>query len=184
MAIKRDGKNQGRRMAVFQLEDPTGTVRVVVFPDTFERIEALLTEDEPLLVVANLKGDGDHVELLADEVASLKGVEAGRASGLKIVLKLDHVDQAGLEEIREYLLDHPGELPVRFELVRSGDFRVRLVPPPALTVDPTPEVREGLQPLLGPGRSEFEFGSTGARNGGSKPACPPHGQGPASELVN
>jgi len=184
MSIKRDGKNQGRQMAVFQLEDPTGAVRVVVFPDTFEKSKSLLTEDEPLLVVANLKGDGDHVELLADEMASLTGVEAGRASGLKIVLDLEHVDREGLEEVREYLLEHPGDLPVRFELVRTGEYRVRLVPPPALTVDATPEVRDGLRSLLGPGWSEFEFGATAARNGSTPAPSPKNGTVRPPELVN
>ena len=43
--IKREGKNQGRRMAVFQLEDPSGTVRVVVFPDAFETCQQLKADE-------------------------------------------------------------------------------------------------------------------------------------------
>jgi DNA polymerase-3 subunit alpha len=165
--IKRDGPNHGRRMAVWELEDATASVRVVAFPDAFERAERALADGEPVLVVASIKGDGDHVELSAEEVARLEGVAAKRAAALRIVVQLDEVDEASLEDLREYLLEHPGDLPVRFELVRRGHFRARLVPPAALTVDGSRQTREALQQLLGSGWCEFEF-DTPARNGGDR----------------
>jgi DNA polymerase-3 subunit alpha len=163
--IRKEGPNQGRRMAVWQLEDRGGAVRVVAFPDAFERYQALISDGAPILVVASMKGEGDHVELMADEVASIDRVESQRAAALRVVVDLDDADEAALEQIREFLLEHPGDMPVRFELMRRGHFRARLVPPPALTVNPGAETREGLAPLLGKGWCEFEFDSS-ARNGG------------------
>jgi DNA polymerase-3 subunit alpha len=151
-------------MAVWQLEDVSGTVRVVAFPDAFERYERLVADGAAVLVVAEMKGEGDHVELTADEVVDLQRIESQRAAALRVVVDLDRVDQQALEEIREYLLEHPGELPVRFELMRKGRFRARLVPPPALTVDGGASIREGLKPLLAGGWCEFEF-DTAVRNG-------------------
>ena len=55
-AIKRDGRNQGRKMATFELEDPTGRVRVVVFPETYDRFQRLLSDDVSVLVTAGLRG--------------------------------------------------------------------------------------------------------------------------------
>jgi DNA polymerase-3 subunit alpha len=180
--IKREGPNHGRRMAVWELEDATASVRVVAFPDVFERAERALIEGDPVLVVATIKGEGDHVELSAEEVAGLDGVTAKRAAALRIVVPLDDVDEERLEELREYLLEHPGDLPVRFELVRRGRFRARLVPPPALTVDGSPETRAGLEALAGGLHCEFEF-DVSARNGGSRPSAatenaPPPFDGP------
>jgi len=74
-----------------------------------------------------------------------------------VVVDLDEADEASLEELREFLLDHPGDLSVRFELVRRGRFRARLVPPPALTVDGSQETRDALQERLGSGWCEFEY---------------------------
>jgi len=110
-----------------------------------------------VLLTATLKGEGGQVELTADEVVALDGIESRRAAALRIVLDLDSVDEGMLEQLRELLLAHPGELPVRFELVRRGRFRARLVPPVALTVDPSPELRSRLNDRLGGGRFEFEF---------------------------
>ncbi len=164
MPIRREGRNHGRRMAVFQLEDPGGVVRVVAFPDVFETHERLLAEGESVLVVATLKGEGDHVELVADEIVALDGIDSRRAAALRVVLDLDEMDEDRLEAVREYLLEHSGNMPVRFELLRRGHFRARLVPPPALTVDPQAGTRAGLRQLLGRGWCEYEFDAK-ARNG-------------------
>jgi len=169
--IKKEGRNQGRRMAVFQLEDANGAVRAVAFPDTFESYERLIEDGSALLVKATLKGEGDHVELMVEEVSDLVSMDSKQAAGLRIVLDLDKVDESSFEAIREYLLEHPGEMPVRFELRRRGRFRARLVPPPALSVEANQETRDGLTPLLAGGRCEFEF-DTAARNGTSSQPAP------------
>jgi DNA polymerase-3 subunit alpha len=183
--IKKEGRNQGRRMAVFQLEDSSGAVRAVAFPDSFETYERLIEDGAAVLVTATLKGDGDHVELMVEEVSDLVAMDSKKAAGLRIVLDLDKVNEEAFESIREYLLEHPGEMPVRFELRRRGQFRARLVPPPALSVDPSQETRDGLTRLLAGGRCEFEF-DTAKRNG--KPAeTPPPAEAASEEeagLVN
>ena len=185
MPIRKQGRNQGRRLAVFQLEDAAGVVRVVAFPDVFEAHERLLADGKPVLVVATVKGGGDHVELMADEIVSLEGIDSRRAAALRVVLDLDQMDEERLETIREYLLEHPGEMPVRFELLRRGRFRARLVPPPALTVDPRAATRDGLKELLNGGWCEYEFDSK-ARNGNGKSVRPPSPapNGDSAELVN
>jgi DNA polymerase-3 subunit alpha len=185
MPIRKQGRNQGRKLAVFQLEDAAGVVRVVAFPDVFEAHEQLLADGKPVLVVATVKGEGDHVELMADEIVSLEGIDSRRAAALRVVLDLDQMDEERLEAIREYLLEHSGEMPVRFELLRRGRFRARLVPPPALTVDPQAATRKGLKQLLGRGWCEYEFDSK-ARNGNGKRVRPPspNANGDSAELVN
>jgi DNA polymerase-3 subunit alpha len=184
MSIKKEGRNHGRRLGVFRLEDADGAVRVVAFPDTFDVHEHLLEDGAPVMVVASIKGDGDHVELMADEIVSLVGIDSRRAAALRVVLDLDQINDERLEAIREYLLEHPGELPVRFELLRRGQFRARLVPPPALTVDPGTGAREGLKALLGSGWCEFEF-DTKRRNGTGAASPPPTSpEGDSAELVN
>jgi DNA polymerase-3 subunit alpha len=185
MPIRKEGRNQGRRLAVFQLEDADGVVRVVAFPDVFDAYERLLADGKPVLVVATVKGEGDHVELMADEIVALEGIDSRRAAALRVVVDLDQVDEERLETIREYLLEHPGDMPVRFELLRRGRFRARLVPPPALTVDPRAATREGLKELLNGGWCEYEFDSK-ARNGNGKTTHPPSppSDGNSAELVN
>ncbi|MCP4902719.1 MAG: hypothetical protein GY906_37625, partial [bacterium] len=186
MSIKRNGPNHGRRMAAFQLEDSGGTVRAVVFPDAYDKSHRLLEDDQPVLVTASLKGEGDAVELTVDEVVALAGIEQTQATALRIVIDLDKADEEWFETLREYLLEHSGDLPVRFELVRRGQFRARMIPPPPLTVDPTPEVRAALREMLAPGGCEFEFSSdlNGGPNGSAKLKSNTEPEAQPSSLVN
>jgi len=157
MTIRKGGANQGRRMASFQLEDPSGIVRCVAFPDAFDQIHGVLEEGRPVLVTGTPKGDGDHVELTVEDMTFLEGIELRDAAALRIILDLDTVDEALLEELRELLLEHSGKLGVRFELLRKGSFRARMSAPPVLCVDPSEELRGALDRLLGEGKVELEF---------------------------
>ena len=185
--IKKEGRNHGRKLAVFQLEDAGGSVRAVAFPDTFDVYERLIQDGASVLVSATLKGEGEHVELMVEEVADLVTMDSKMAAGLRVVVDLDTVNEDALEEIREYLLEHSGEMPVRFDLRRKGRFRARLIPPPALSVDPSQETREGLTAITGVRRCEFEF-DTAQRNGQASEPPPPPAPEPVAEdeagLVN
>ncbi len=172
--IKKEGPNKGRHMAVFQLEGRSSVVRAVVFPDTYDKIRAEIENDRAVLVNASLKGDGDHVELMVEGVAGLEGVDVAQASALRITLDVESVDDANLEELRELLLAHPGQTAIRFDLVRRGAFRARLVPPPALSVDPTPELRSKVEALFDNGLTELEHCNGGVGPEGVVPrAVPP-----------
>jgi DNA polymerase-3 subunit alpha len=187
IAIKRNGRNQGRKMAAFQLEDPGGSVRAVVFPDTYDRVHRLLEDDRPVLATASLKGEGDAVELTIEELVALDTVEQKQATALRIVLDLERLDEQWLEDLREFLLEHSGDLPLRFELQRKGRFKARMVPPPPLTIDPSPEVRRELRARLSPGWCEFEFSNAlnGKQNGGQLGSPPPNEVGgDGTGLVN
>jgi len=165
MTIRKGGANQGRRMASFQLEDPEGSVRCVTFPDAFDQIQPVMEEGRPVLVTGVPKGDGDHVELTVEGMVPLEGIELRDATALRIILDLDSVEEPLLEELRDRLLEHPGKLGVRIELVRKGSFRARLKAPPVLCVDLTPELRASLDRLLGEGRVEIELTPRPANGG-------------------
>ncbi len=155
--IKKSGPNQGRKMAVFSLEGTSGALRAVVFPDVYDSVSHQLENDRAVLVTASLKGDGDHVELSIEGVVALESVETARAAALQISLDLDVVDESSLGELRELLLAHSGNTPVRFELIRKGTFRARFVPPPALAVDPTEALRTEVEQLVKDTQTQLEF---------------------------
>jgi DNA polymerase-3 subunit alpha len=186
--IKKEGRNQGRRMAVFQLEDGTDSIRVVAFPDAYDRCEKVLKDGIAVLLTASLRGDGDHVELAAESVAPLEDIDCQRAAALRVVIDLDHTDREGFGDIREFLLEHPGDLSVRIELRRRGRFVARLVPPPALTVAVDGEMRRELESLLDGGWCEFEFidGAVApSGNGGVAPRPPRELDEPSrADIVN
>jgi DNA polymerase-3 subunit alpha len=153
----RDGRNRGKRMASFQVEDQTGTVRAVAFADEFAKLERLLADGSALLFTAALRAsDAEHVELSVEEATPLEGIEARKASALRILLDLEHhADDANLERLHAVLLRHEGRMPVRLRLIR-GDWQAELVPDRLLGVDAKAVLPE-LTALLGPGHVEYVF---------------------------
>jgi hypothetical protein len=67
-------------MAILTLEDQTGSIEVVVFPDAFERYSPLLKSDEPLLVTGTAEVDESAVKIIAQEIQPLK-MSGGKPSG-------------------------------------------------------------------------------------------------------
>ena len=155
--IKKEGRNKGRKMATFRLEGLDAGVRVVAFPDAYEQCGHLLKDDLAVLLQAEIRGDRDHVELSLESATALETLARTRASALAIQLDLANTDEEELAELREILLHHTGDIPVRFELRRQGRFRARIMPPPALSVDPTPELREAIRQLIPGSVTRLEY---------------------------
>jgi DNA polymerase-3 subunit alpha len=157
----REGRNQGRRMASFTLEDQTGSVRVVVFPDAYERFEKFLVDGAAMLVTASLRAsDQDHVELVLEETVPLEGIEARKATALRVEIDLERFsDKEALEQLHELCLRHEGRMQLRLRLV-GGAWQGEVVPNRILGVNATTLV-PALTALLGPGRVEYVFAENG-----------------------
>ncbi|MGE5234958.1 MAG: DNA polymerase III subunit alpha [Acidobacteriota bacterium] len=153
----KDGRNQGKRMAAFTLEDQTGAVRAVAFPDAYQRLERLLVDGAALLVTAALRStDAEHVELTVEEATPLEGIEARRASALRVLIDIErHGDGETLAKLHDLLLRHEGRLPVRLRLLGPG-WRADLAPTRVLGVDAR-QAAASVTSLLGPGHVEFIF---------------------------
>jgi len=155
----KSGRNQGRRMASFVLEDQTGSMRAVAFADTYAKLERVLTDGNALLVTASLRShDGEHVELWVEEATALEGIEARAATALRVRLELaHHAEPQVLERLHALMSRFEGKTPVRLQLVGEG-FEAELRPTQVLDVDPVRLVPE-LTTVLGPGHVEYIFNS-------------------------
>ncbi len=163
----KEGRNQGRRMAIFKLEDETGTVRVVAFSDAFERMERLLAEGVPVLVTAALRSqDGEHVELSAQEASRLEGIETRHAAALRVHIDLErHGGRDDLERIHDLILQHEGRLSVRLRLT-TAEWEIDVTPTRVLGVNGTTLV-PALAAVLGPDRTEYLFEGNGSGSSSS-----------------
>jgi DNA polymerase-3 subunit alpha len=157
----KEGRNQGRRMASFTLEDQTGAVRVVAFPDAYERFEKCLVDGTSVLLAATLRAsDAEHVELALEEATPLEGIEARKATALRVELDLERfTNKDALEQLHELFLRHEGRMQLRLR-VTCGSWQAEVVPSRVLGVNPTTLV-PALMALLGPGRVEYVFGGNG-----------------------
>src|SRR5690606_26416243 len=62
---------QNRTMAIVELEDLTGSIEMVVFPDLYDEVYELLEADQAVRVGARVDKRNDTLQLVAQTVASV-----------------------------------------------------------------------------------------------------------------
>lgn len=58
----------GRQMAALQIEDLTGSIEIIIFPDAYQRLERLPATDEVVFVKGRLDRRDDEIKILAGQI--------------------------------------------------------------------------------------------------------------------
>jgi DNA polymerase-3 subunit alpha len=143
---------KGDRMASFILEDLSGTVDALVFPETYKKTAARLADDELVLVKGKAETlDEGKARLLVSEVLPLEQAKLAAARYVTIRMPLAEWDRGKGERLRDILGSHRGDCPVTLEMVRPGVYAVALAPGAQYRVRPDEVLRDEVEALLGPG---------------------------------
>jgi DNA polymerase-3 subunit alpha len=148
-SIKIKRTRRGEKMAIITLEDQTGSVEVVVFPDAFERHSPLLKGDEPLLIIGTAEIDESTAKIIAQEINTLENVRRAAIRIVELTLPDTRISRPVLEEIKDILFRYPGESTVRFR-VNTGKGRELLIAAHArYRVSPCHEMIHEIETLIG-----------------------------------
>ncbi len=151
---KRRSKKTEEWMAVFTLEDTGGTAEVVVFPKAFRECGDKLEEDKAVVVRGRAEAGEGTARLLADAVVPLDEAEARPVDGLTIRFGAD-AGAGVVERLRALLADHPGQVPVFFEVHRPGEFRAVLAAEDRRGVRADRALCAAVGAILGPGAARL-----------------------------
>jgi len=148
---------KGDRMAVFTLEDATGTVEIVIFPDAFSRHGQLIEPGTLILVRGRLERDDETVRLVASELAPIEAVRERIAREVSIHLRRP-ADRPTLEALGAIFSRHRGDRKVSFE-VETGEaphrLRVRVDVSSQIRVRPSPALIQDIEQVVGTGAVEL-----------------------------
>ena len=148
-AIKFVKTKKDERMATFILEDLTGRIDVVAFPDSFKRFFEYLREGNLVWVKGRFMGEGDNRRISLNEVMPL--TEAFQKQAKKFILRvfLPGLEESVIRELKELLEKNAGECPVFFELETPHSYRVLAQSIEVRGVFPSEELTRGVEQLLG-----------------------------------
>lgn len=96
---------KGTRMAFGQLEDTTGSVEMVIFPDVFAQNEMALKSDSPIIVQATLENEGEP-KLIVEKIQRAEDV---LRQAKRLVLRVDQEVAPKLSLLKELISKYPGE---------------------------------------------------------------------------
>jgi DNA polymerase-3 subunit alpha len=110
---------KGARMAFASLEDLTGQIELIIFPEAYVKGELALKGDQPLLVGGQLKKENDSLKILVDRVAPLEEV-LGKSKA--VTFKIDSTMTDKLPELQNLMSRFPGPTGVELQMEIEVDL--------------------------------------------------------------
>jgi DNA polymerase-3 subunit alpha len=142
---------KGSRMAFAEVEDLTGRVELVVFPEAFAKHEIQLKSDQPVLVAGKLEKDGESVKLMVDKIGLLEEV---LKKSKHMTFRIDGTMKESLSSLGDLLRRHPGTTNVELEIdLPDLEKKVTMQVMDPTGIDPTGDFFERLHGLFG--RTDF-----------------------------
>jgi DNA polymerase-3 subunit alpha len=131
---------RGARWSILTLQDRTGVIEALVFPEAFQKLEPILKAATPLLVKARVAVEDVGTRLIAGDAKLLDQVTApaknGSPSVLRVRLLLSTIDPGAVNQLQELFASRPGRCRVEFGLVKEDGMEATLESSSAVKADP------------------------------------------------
>ncbi|WP_183508976.1 MULTISPECIES: DNA polymerase III subunit alpha [unclassified Mycolicibacterium] len=148
--VNRRVNKNGMPWASAQLEDLTGGIEVMFFPQTYTLFGAEIADDAVVLVGGKVRIQDDRISLIANElvVPDFSNVQVDRPVAVSLPTRQCTIDK--VTALKQVLARHPGTSQVHLRLI-SGDRITTLELDQSLRVTPSSALMGDLKALLGPG---------------------------------
>jgi DNA polymerase-3 subunit alpha len=161
-SVRRVITKKSTTMGIVALEDMSGSVELVAFPDCFEKHSSFFIEDEIVRIVAKVELRHDVVQLVCESAEGFVQIERGdprkRLPTLHLTLRPHGEHQRDVEQlsaIRETLRIFDGDEPVVLHI--AGAAGSRAFRAEGWGVSYCSDLEQGLVAILGPNAIHQEF---------------------------
>jgi DNA polymerase-3 subunit alpha len=153
-AIRQLKTRKGDRMAVIMLEDPHGSVEVVIFPEAYTKAASMLESGAMVVVKGKVELDEETVRMMANEVLPIDAMRQKMAKEMSIKLTSPPHGRATFEALADLFAKHRGDRRVVLELeLRDQQPPIRLRAPLAaqVRVQPSDQLASEVERICGVG---------------------------------
>jgi len=159
--LKLRNTKKGDRYANFNLEDKTGFIEVIVWPDIYKKSAELLSADDPIFVKGRLEVGEERMQVIANEIVLLADAAKnqkngqtngnGRSNGEKVHLYVreSEVSADELVRLRDTLLDYPGPATVYLHMLASANGETIIELPEQVRITSSPALADTVERLFG-----------------------------------
>jgi DNA polymerase III subunit alpha len=158
-ALRLRNTKKGDRYGNFNLEDKSGFVEVLAWPDTYKKCADLLGADDPIYVKGRLEIGEERVQLIAGEITALseaaKNQKNGSSNGkvygdedrVHLYLRESELSPDELVRLRDTLLDYPGSATVFLHLLAEAETVIEL--PEQVRITSSPQLEDTVAKIFG-----------------------------------
>jgi DNA polymerase-3 subunit alpha len=150
---------RGARWAILTLQDRTGVIEALVFPEAFQKLEPILKAAIPLLVKGRVAVEDVGTRVIVADARLLDQVNGQPTNGeaaqggngtprvLRVRVGLAALDSGALDRLQALFSSRPGRCRVSFELVSDDGTEATLDSSSAVRADP--ELLERVREICG-----------------------------------
>jgi len=107
------------------LEDMSGTIDMIVFPEAYKRIGDKVKLEVPVLVKAGVRiEEGANPKITAAEIMPLEDAKVALPGYIRIRIPLDTASESTVDDLHSLFLERKGAAKVLFDVERQNDFMV------------------------------------------------------------
>jgi len=107
------------------LEDLSGSIEMLVFPDAFKKLHDKVKMEVPVLVRGGVRiEEGANPKLTVNDIISLEDVKVPLPKSLRIRVPLEKASENTVDELHLLFSQRKGDAKVLFDVEREGDFMV------------------------------------------------------------
>jgi DNA polymerase III subunit alpha len=108
---------RGDRWAILTLQDMTGMLELLAFPEAFGRLEGILRAGAPLLIKGRVNVEEVGTRVVVMDARPLEDITETAPSLMRVRVDLGMMDEFTLDRLQELFSSRPGPCPVAFELL-------------------------------------------------------------------
>lgn len=154
--IKQVKTRRGDVMAYVELEDLTGMVEIIFFPELYRNNLPNITSEAELIVKGRLDVKDEGMNIIASDVIPLKDAREQLSQQLRVHIYIPGMEVEKIDRLRSILEDYRGDCSLTFILNKPDQFLVDFLPSPAYRVRPSRDFVFALEQLLGPNCVEWQ----------------------------
>jgi len=139
---------KGARWAIATLQDQTGVVEALVFPEAFQRLEPVLKSGAPLVIKGRVNVEEVGTRVAVSEARPIDQMLQRAPALLCVRVDLKAADQGMLNELDELMASRPGRCRVEFDLLSDDGTEAKLESARSVQVDP--ELLDRIRGICGP----------------------------------
>src|SRR5579872_5651690 len=116
---------KGDLYAQAMLEDMTGSVEAIVFPEAYKRLQGSLKLEVPMLVRCSVRvEEGANVKIAISQLTPLEEAQPKLPRSIRIRIPLETATSSTVDALQSIFSEKKGEAKVLFDVERAGDFMV------------------------------------------------------------
>jgi DNA polymerase-3 subunit alpha len=114
---------KGELYAQAVLEDMTGAVEAIVFPEAYRRLQAILKQEIPMLVKCSVRvEEGSNPKIAISQLTPLDEAQPKLPRSILIRVPVEASSPSTVDALHSICRERRGEAKVLFQLDRAGDF--------------------------------------------------------------